>query len=196
MKSVVIHSVSGFPCPPSLTQVIRKFAKQLDEWLKVALHDLPENLRNIKFECKWLHDKIRISSSDYTCCVLFLQWHVQNKTHILSLLFAVSRRFSQILKRQTSLNHLCQVTIMLWILFLNKVYMNKHSCWLIWVCVYVILVLLIYLSPGIKDGDKQHWHHLPNARGLEECGPEQHHQADTLHHGGLTRGAQAAHYPL
>lgn len=35
----------------SLTQVIRKFAKQLDEWLKIALHDLPENLRNIKFEC-------------------------------------------------------------------------------------------------------------------------------------------------
>lgn len=38
--------------PSSLTQVIRKFAKQLDEWLKVALHDLPENLRNIKFERK------------------------------------------------------------------------------------------------------------------------------------------------
>lgn len=37
----------------SLTQVIRKFAKQLDEWLKLALHDLPENLRNIKFECKY-----------------------------------------------------------------------------------------------------------------------------------------------
>lgn len=37
----------------SLTQVIRKFAKQLDEWLKVALHDLPENLRNIKFERKY-----------------------------------------------------------------------------------------------------------------------------------------------
>lgn len=37
----------------SLTQVIRKFAKQLDEWLKIALHDLPENLRNIKFECKY-----------------------------------------------------------------------------------------------------------------------------------------------
>lgn len=36
----------------SLTQVIRKFAKQLDEWLKMALHDLPENLRNIKFERK------------------------------------------------------------------------------------------------------------------------------------------------
>lgn len=36
----------------SLTQVIRKFAKQLDEWLKIALHDLPENLRNIKFERK------------------------------------------------------------------------------------------------------------------------------------------------
>ncbi|XP_019498127.1 PREDICTED: transcription factor RFX4 [Hipposideros armiger] len=56
----------------SLTQVIRKFAKQLDEWLKVALHDLPENLRNIKFE--------------------------------------LSRRFSQILRRQTSLNHLCQAS--------------------------------------------------------------------------------------
>lgn len=39
--------------PHSLTQVIRKFAKQLDEWLKIALHDLPENLRNIKFECKY-----------------------------------------------------------------------------------------------------------------------------------------------
>ncbi|XP_023657731.1 transcription factor RFX4 isoform X1 [Paramormyrops kingsleyae] len=58
--------------PDSLTQVIRKFAKQLDEWLKVALHDLPENLRNIKFE--------------------------------------LSRRFSQILRRQTSLNHLCQAS--------------------------------------------------------------------------------------
>ncbi|KAG6931434.1 regulatory factor X4, partial [Chelydra serpentina] len=56
----------------SLTQVIRKFAKQLDEWLKVALYDLPENLRNIKFE--------------------------------------LSRRFSQILRRQTSLNHLCQAS--------------------------------------------------------------------------------------
>lgn len=39
----------------SLTQVIRKFAKQLDEWLKIALHDLPENLRNIKFECEYEH---------------------------------------------------------------------------------------------------------------------------------------------
>ncbi|XP_077601102.1 transcription factor RFX4 isoform X1 [Stigmatopora nigra] len=58
--------------PDSLTQVIRKFAKQLEEWLKIALHDLPENLRNIKFE--------------------------------------LSRRFSQILKRQTSLNHLCQAS--------------------------------------------------------------------------------------
>jgi hypothetical protein len=38
----------------SLTQVIRKFAKQLDEWLKVALHNLPENLRNIKFDRKSL----------------------------------------------------------------------------------------------------------------------------------------------
>lgn len=45
--------MSVFPRPHSLTQVIRKFAKQLDEWLKIALHDLPENLRNIKFECKY-----------------------------------------------------------------------------------------------------------------------------------------------
>lgn len=41
-------------------------------------------------------------------------------------LFPVSRRFSQILKRQTSLNHLCQVTIMIWMLFFNKVHMNKQ----------------------------------------------------------------------
>lgn len=45
--------MSDFSHPHSLTQVIRKFAKQLDEWLKIALHDLPENLRNIKFECKY-----------------------------------------------------------------------------------------------------------------------------------------------
>lgn len=49
--------------------------------------------------------------------------------------------------------------------------------------------------PGVADCDKQRRHHFPNAGGLEECGLEQHHQADTLHHGGLTRGAQAADYP-
>ncbi|TRY85203.1 hypothetical protein DNTS_009248 [Danionella cerebrum] len=77
--SILYKAISGVlmptvlqALPDSLTQVIRKFAKQLDEWLKVALHDLPENLRNIKFE--------------------------------------LSRRFSQILKRQTSLNHLCQAS--------------------------------------------------------------------------------------
>ncbi|XP_069484358.1 transcription factor RFX4 isoform X3 [Ambystoma mexicanum] len=76
--SILYKAISGVlmptvlqALPDSLTQVIRKFAKQLDEWLKVALHDLPENLRNIKFE--------------------------------------LSRRFSQILRRQTSLNHLCQM---------------------------------------------------------------------------------------
>ncbi|XP_018107446.1 transcription factor RFX4 isoform X3 [Xenopus laevis] len=76
--SILYKAISGVlmptvlqALPDSLTQVIRKFAKQLDEWLKVALHDLPENLRNIKFE--------------------------------------LSKRFSQILRRQTSLNHLCQM---------------------------------------------------------------------------------------
>ncbi|KAF3854661.1 hypothetical protein F7725_022716 [Dissostichus mawsoni] len=77
--SILYKAISGVlmptvlqALPDSLTQVIRKFAKQLDEWLKIALHELPENLRNIKFE--------------------------------------LSRRFSQILKRQTSLNHLCQAS--------------------------------------------------------------------------------------
>ncbi|KAM3925964.1 transcription factor RFX4 isoform 3-T3 [Leptodactylus fuscus] len=77
--SILYKAISGVlmptvlqALPDSLTQVIRKFAKQLDEWLKVALHDLPENLRNIKFE--------------------------------------LSKRFSQVLRRQTSLNHLCQAS--------------------------------------------------------------------------------------
>ncbi|KAG8438757.1 hypothetical protein GDO86_005086 [Hymenochirus boettgeri] len=77
--SILYKAISGVlmptvlqALPDSLTQVIRKFAKQLDEWLKVALHDLPENLRNIKFE--------------------------------------LAKRFSQILRRQTSLNHLCQAS--------------------------------------------------------------------------------------
>lgn len=60
----------------------------------------------------------------------------------------------------------------------------------------VCVILSIYLSQGVEDCDKQRRHHLSNAGGLEECGLEQHHQADTLHHGGLTRGAQAAYYPL
>ncbi|XP_030070669.1 transcription factor RFX4 [Microcaecilia unicolor] len=77
--SILYKAISGVlmptvlqALPDSLTQVIRKFAKQLDDWLELALHDLPENLRNIKFE--------------------------------------LSRRFSQILRRQTSLNHLCQAS--------------------------------------------------------------------------------------
>ncbi|KAJ8245526.1 hypothetical protein GJAV_G00271680 [Gymnothorax javanicus] len=77
--SILYKAISGVlmptvlqALPDSLTQVIRKFAKQLEEWLRVALHDLPEYLRNVKFE--------------------------------------LSRRFSQILRRQTSLNHLCQAS--------------------------------------------------------------------------------------
>uniref|UniRef100_A0A8C4WZM2 Regulatory factor X, 4 n=1 Tax=Eptatretus burgeri TaxID=7764 RepID=A0A8C4WZM2_EPTBU len=77
--SILYKAISGVlmptvlqALPDSLTQVIRKFAKQLDEWLMVALEDLPVNLRNVKFE--------------------------------------LARRFSQILRRQTSLNHLCQAS--------------------------------------------------------------------------------------
>lgn len=57
-------------------------------------------------------------------------------------------------------------------------------------------MLRVYLSAGVAHRDKQRRHHLSDAGGLEECGPEQHHQADTLHHGGLPRGAQAAYCPL
>uniref|UniRef100_UPI0035901184 transcription factor RFX4-like n=1 Tax=Myxine glutinosa TaxID=7769 RepID=UPI0035901184 len=77
--SILYKAISGVlmptvlqALPDSLTQVIRKFAKQLDEWLMIALEDLPVNLRNVKFE--------------------------------------LARRFSQILRRQTSLNHLCQAS--------------------------------------------------------------------------------------
>ncbi|KAJ4937603.1 hypothetical protein JOQ06_002236 [Pogonophryne albipinna] len=77
--SILYKAISGVlmptvlqALPDSLTQVIRKFAKQLDEWLKIALHELPENLRNIKFECNSnitsQHNASRtvINSSDIT----------------------------------------------------------------------------------------------------------------------------------
>ncbi|XP_071515950.1 transcription factor RFX4-like isoform X2 [Panulirus ornatus] len=60
--------------PDSLTQVIRKFTHDLDSWLRVALDDLPDNLRQVKI--------------DLAC------------------------RFSRMLRRQTSLNHLCQASRM------------------------------------------------------------------------------------
>ncbi|XP_064113632.1 transcription factor RFX4-like [Macrobrachium nipponense] len=60
--------------PDSLTQVIRKFTHDLDSWLRVALDDLPHNLRQVKI--------------DLAC------------------------RFSRMLRRQTSLNHLCQASRM------------------------------------------------------------------------------------
>ncbi|XP_055998858.1 transcription factor RFX4-like [Ostrea edulis] len=56
--------------PESLIQVIKKFSKQLDEWLKIALDSLPSGIRKMKFD--------------------------------------LARRFAQLLRRQTSLNHLCQ----------------------------------------------------------------------------------------
>ncbi|WAR06205.1 RFX4-like protein [Mya arenaria] len=58
------------PLPDSLTQVIRQFSEQLDEWLRRALDSLPRPLQRIKFD--------------------------------------LARGFAQVLKRQTSLNHLCQ----------------------------------------------------------------------------------------
>ncbi|KAI0218100.1 hypothetical protein LSAT2_030210 [Lamellibrachia satsuma] len=56
----------------SLTQVIDNFARLLVDWLRVALHCVPEPLRDVKFD--------------------------------------LARRFAQMLKRQTSLNHLCQAS--------------------------------------------------------------------------------------
>ncbi|XP_050716547.1 transcription factor RFX4-like isoform X3 [Eriocheir sinensis] len=60
--------------PDSLTQVIRKFTHDLDSWLRIALDDLPENLRQVKID--------------------------------------LASRFSRMLRRQTSLNHLCQASRM------------------------------------------------------------------------------------
>uniref|UniRef100_T1JBP4 RFX-type winged-helix domain-containing protein n=1 Tax=Strigamia maritima TaxID=126957 RepID=T1JBP4_STRMM len=62
------------PLPDSLTQVIRKFSKDLESWIKVAMEDLPENLATVKID--------------------------------------LARIFSQTLRRQTSLNHLCQASRM------------------------------------------------------------------------------------
>ena len=36
----------------SLIQVIRKFADQLEHWLKTALHNLPDGLMKIKLDRK------------------------------------------------------------------------------------------------------------------------------------------------
>ncbi|CAI9722908.1 transcription factor RFX4-like [Octopus vulgaris] len=69
IASVLMPSVLQ-ALPESLTQVIRKFARQLDDWLNYALYSLPENLCKVKFD--------------------------------------LARRFCQLLRRQTSLNHLCQ----------------------------------------------------------------------------------------
>ena len=40
--------------PDSLTQFVRQFTHDLVNWLHVALDNLPENLRNLKIECKYL----------------------------------------------------------------------------------------------------------------------------------------------
>ena len=38
--------------PDALTQVIRKFTHDLDSWLRTAMHDLPDNLRQVKLDRK------------------------------------------------------------------------------------------------------------------------------------------------
>ncbi|GFR89756.1 regulatory factor X, 4 [Elysia marginata] len=58
--------------PDSLTQVIRRFGRQLEDWLRSALHGLPQVLTEIKLD--------------------------------------LARRFSQVVKRQISLNHLVQAS--------------------------------------------------------------------------------------
>jgi len=37
----------------SLTQVMRKFARQLDDWLKTALEDVPLSLQQTKTDCEY-----------------------------------------------------------------------------------------------------------------------------------------------
>jgi len=37
----------------SLTQVMRKFARQLDDWLKTALDDVPVPLQQTKIDCEF-----------------------------------------------------------------------------------------------------------------------------------------------
>ena len=39
--------------PDSLTQVIRRFGRQLDEWLRLAMEGLPNQLTNIKLDRKY-----------------------------------------------------------------------------------------------------------------------------------------------
>lgn len=57
----------------------------------------------------------------------------------------------------------------------------------LYVCVYVVL--------GFADSHPQCGHHVSDAGRLAERGPEQHHQADALYHGGLARGPAQTHRP-
>lgn len=57
--------------PSSLTQVIRRFAKQLDEWLRTALHGLPAKLIKIKFDRKYLLVTVYFISKEYQTA----KWH-------------------------------------------------------------------------------------------------------------------------
>ncbi|XP_077865030.1 uncharacterized protein LOC102802318 [Saccoglossus kowalevskii] len=69
--SILYKAISGVlmpsvlqALPDSLTQVIRKFAKQLDEWLRVALDDLPEALQNIKFDQLIIYSNLSDTGDD------------------------------------------------------------------------------------------------------------------------------------
>ncbi|KAG7163304.1 Transcription factor RFX4-like 1 [Homarus americanus] len=85
--------------PDSLTQVIRKFTHDLDSWLRVALDDLPDNLR--QYQAFVYFEYISDSSSSVNLSLSIIQY-----------VFTVACRFSRMLRRQTSLNHLCQASRM------------------------------------------------------------------------------------
>ncbi len=50
LAALVFRIEGSLGCTCSLAQVIKRFATQLDEWLHLALDELPQALRNIKFD--------------------------------------------------------------------------------------------------------------------------------------------------
>ncbi|XP_063177292.1 transcription factor RFX4 isoform X3 [Chroicocephalus ridibundus] len=122
--SILYKAISGVlmptvlqALPDSLTQVIRKFAKQLDEWLKVALHDLPENLRNIKFELYQEFDHLLEEQSPIES---YIEWLDSMVDRCVVKVAA---------KRQGSLKKVAQQFLLMWSCFGTRVIrdMTLHS---------------------------------------------------------------------
>ncbi|MBZ3877579.1 Transcription factor RFX4, partial [Sciurus carolinensis] len=122
--SILYKAISGVlmptvlqALPDSLTQVIRKFAKQLDEWLKVALHDLPENLRNIKFELYQEFDHLLEEQSPIESYIEWLDTMVDRCVVKVAA------------KRQGSLKKVAQQFLLMWSCFGTRVIrdMTLHS---------------------------------------------------------------------